>query len=219
MTPQEQAHDDTSELSAPARVLVAVAAAVVAGAVLFHLAMVSLYVAPSNALRNQYSETITGYVSPEFVQNWKLFAPEPLHVNTAVHARAQLRNADGTSEITGWINISAKDIDDTRFNLVPSHTRNQLRKGWRTFTNTHDAENRPLNLTGSLVASYLKRMALLRLSAELPADAIEQVQLKSATKRVPEPEWSERNTRTGTSYRVLPWWPVGSDDFPEGSRR
>jgi hypothetical protein len=220
MTEAPTAEEPTAEepdtvRSKPARVLVSVAAVLVAVAVVVHLAMMFLWVAPTNVLSRQYSSTVKGYVQPEFIQNWKLFAPEPLHTNVRVEARAELRDG-GTSE---WINVSAPDIDDTRYNVVPSHTRNQLRKGWRMFAQTHDNSNRAKNTTGWLLETYLKRTALMRLSEQLPADSIARVQLRSASTRVAEPTWSGRTTVPGTTYRVLPWWPVDAGDFPEGSRQ
>ncbi|MGH3519718.1 MAG: DUF5819 family protein [Haloechinothrix sp.] len=215
MKSEEATRGGVTGLSRPARGLVSAAAAVIAVVVAIHLGMVFLYVAPSNVLSRQYSTTINDYISPEFVQNWKLFAPEPLHVNVAVHARAEIRQPDGSVETTGWINVFADDIDHTRGNLVPSHTRNQLRKGWRAFINTHDENNRARNLTGWLVEEYLKRVVLLRLSTGLRADAVERVQLRSATTPVPEPAWSGRQSSAETTYRVLPWWSVNEHDFPE----
>lgn len=203
--------------SRAARIVVATAAAGMALAAAVHLGMVFLHVAPSNVLSRSYSEAIDGYIAPEFTQNWKLFAPEPLHADVFVHARADLRVAGGSSQVTGWVNVSAEDIEGTRYNLLPSHTRNQLRKGWRMFVQTHDAQNRAENLTGLLLETYLKRMALLRLRPSLPDGAVvDRVQLRAATTRVAEPAWSTRSSSSGTSYRVLPWLAVNPGDIPEG---
>lgn len=219
VTEAPTAEEPDTVRSRPARVVLAVATFAVAALVAVHLAMTFLYVAPTNVLSRQYTSTVQGYMAPEFVQNWKLFAPEPLHTNTRVEARAELRGPDGSVTTSEWIDVSAQDIDDTRYNLVPSHTRNQLRKGWRMFVQTHDESNRAKNTTGWLLETYLKRTALMRLSEKLPADAIARVQLRSASTRVAEPSWSGRTTVPGTMYRVLPWWPVDASDFPEGSRR
>ncbi|MGH3432869.1 MAG: DUF5819 family protein [Thermocrispum sp.] len=201
------------------RVLVAGAAVLVGLLAVVHLGMVLLHVAPDNVVSRQYDEALDGYIRPEFVQNWKLFAPEPLHTNARVEARARLRGQDGALSTTGWIDVSAAEIEMTRYNLVPSHARNQLRKGWRIYLQTHDGENRAYNTAGLLLESYLKRVALMRLSHELPAAAIERVQLRSASTPVKEPAWSVRAPRSGTSHRVLPWWDVAAGDFPEGSAR
>lgn len=212
--PQERA----GGLSHVGRAVVSAVAVAVAAAVAVHLAMVVLYVAPSNVLNRQYSGEIRGYVDPEFAQNWKLFAPEPLHVNSSIEARVALRVAGG-HRLTEWVDVTAADIEETRYNLVPSHTRNQLRKGWRSFLDTHDADNHATNLSGLLVERYLKRIALMRLSYRFAVDDVVRVQLRSRTKRVAEPAWSSRRSTGAVTYRVLPWWPVRSADFPEGSAR
>lgn len=201
-------------LSRPARAVVAGAAVMLALAAVLHLALTFLYVAPRNVLSRSYAEEIDAYIKPEFVQNWKLFAPEPLHVNVYLHARAQVRTSDGSSQVTPWVNITQPDIEATRGNPLPSHTRNQLRKGWRMYAQTHDSENRAENLTGLLLERYLARMAVRRL--DVPTGVVERVQLRAATTRVPEPEWSGRPTVPGTSYRVLPWWDIFPGDIPDG---
>lgn len=203
-----------SQPSRISRALVSVAAVLVGLLVVTHLGMVFLHVAPKNVLSREYDEQLDDYIRPEFTQNWKLFAPEPLHTNVHVEARARIGERS-----TEWIDVTAPDIEATRYNLVPSHARNQLRKGWRMYVQTHDGENRAVNTTGLILETYLKRAALMRLSHELSAGQIEQVQLRSASTRVTEPAWSTRTSRPGTSHRVLPWWNVAADDFPEGSRR
>lgn len=203
-----------SQPSRTSRALVSAAAVLVGLVVVLHLGMVFLHVAPKNVLSREYDTQLDDYIRPEFVQNWKLFAPEPLHTNVRVEARARI--GERTTE---WIDVTAPDIEATRYNLVPSHARNQLRKGWRMYVQTHDGENRAVNTTGWMLETYLKRAALMRLSHQLPAGEIEQVQLRSASTWVDEPAWSARTPRSGTSHRVLPWWNVAANDFPEGSRR
>lgn len=219
VTEAPTAEEPDTVRSRPARVVLAVATFAAAALVAVHLGMTFLYVAPTNVLSRQYESAVKGYMAPEFVQNWKLFAPEPLHTNTRVEARAELRRPDGSVTTSEWIDVSAQDIEDTRYSLVPSHTRNQLRKGWRMFVQTHDGENRATSTSGWLLETYLMRTALMRLSERLPADEIRRVQLRGASTRVVEPEWSGRTTVPGTTYRTLPWWAVDGDDFPEGSRR
>lgn len=214
----EQRTRGYAQLSLPSRVLISATAAVVALMVAVHLVTVLFYLAPSNVVSERYDTAIEGYVAPEFVQNWKLFAPEPLHVNVDVHARAQISTTDG-SRTTEWIDLTAAEIAATRGHLLPSHTRNQLRKGWRTFVNTHDDDNRPLNLTGQLIEQYLKRVVLMRLSHELDGAFIDRIQVRSETTQVPEPDWSTKEADDSPAYRELPWWPVSDEDFPAGSVR
>ena len=62
---------------------------------------------------------IDDYVYPEFEQNWKLFAPNPLQQNIAVQARAEIANDDGTAKTTGWFDLSAQDGEAIDHNLAP----------------------------------------------------------------------------------------------------
>lgn len=214
----EQRTRGYAQLSLTSRVLISATAGVVALMVAVHLVTVLFYLAPSNVVSERYDTAIDGYVTPEFVQNWKLFAPEPLHVNLDVHARAQISTADG-SRTTEWVDMTAAEIAGTRGHLLPSHTRNHLRKGWRMYVSTHDDDNQPSNLTGQLIEQYLKRVVLMRLSHELDGAFIERVQLRSETTQVPEPDWSTKEAGAGPVYRELPWWPVRNEDFPAGSAR
>lgn len=217
MEPESEPTGEDTGLSTRATALVAAAAGAVALAVAVHVAMVLLYVLPENVVSERYGSQVHGYMSPELVQNWALFAPEPLYVNRSLHARARVDTGAATVT-TDWSNLSAVDLAGTRGQLFPSHTRNQLRKGWDTFDETHDAEYRSTSIAGAVSKSFLKRVALMRLSHQIDG-TITYVQLRSAKTYVPEPSWSDRSTREGVYYEVLPWWQVGVHDFPEGSSR
>ncbi|MBB1245391.1 hypothetical protein GL263_17730 [Streptomyces durbertensis] len=196
--------------------LVGAVALLVAG-VLVHLGMVFLHVAPSNAISRQHGKLVDQWIYPEFEQNWKLFAPNPLQQNVAVHARVETRDGSGASESGPWVNLTAFDAEDIRGNLVPSHTaQNELRRAWDFFTNSHDAENRPTGTRGELAEAYLKRIAMLRLTERAGVDAREvvRVQLRSATTPVQPPPWTGERVDDTTRHRVLPWWPVTDADVP-----
>ncbi len=201
------------------KLLLVVAAAAVAVAVTAHLGAVFLHVAPSNTLSRQHDETLDDYIYPEFEQNWKLFAPNPLQQNVAVHARAEIRDEDGSLRRTGWVDLTAMDAESIRGNPFPSHTnQNELRRAWDFFTGSHDDDNLPNGSRGEMSESYLKRIVMLRLGPRLGADRVTKVQLRSARSTVEPPPWSKESVNTETRYRVLPWWPVVSADIPEAAR-
>ncbi|MTE19956.1 hypothetical protein F0L17_12675 [Streptomyces sp. TRM43335] len=200
-----------------ARIAVAAALGVVTVLVAAHLAMVFLHIAPSNTLSKRYGELVSEHINPEFEQNWKLFAPNPLQQNVAVHARAEVLRPDGTTERTGWVDLSGMDVENIRGNPFPSHTdQNELRRAWDFFTGSHDEENRPTGLRGELSEEYLKRIVMLRFGSELNGGEVRKIQVRSATTPVGTPPWSDENVGTETTYRVLPWWAVDSTDVPEG---
>ncbi|MGW7726068.1 DUF5819 family protein [Streptomyces canus] len=201
---------------------VALALAVVAVAVCVHIGMVFLHVAPQNTVTKQHGGAVDDWVYPEFEQNWKLFAPNPLQMNIAVQVRARIRSADGGSRTSGWYDLSAQDGRAIDGNPLPSHTQqNELRRSWDLFVATHDADNRPVGLRGTLSETYLRRIVVLRLErddATARGDVLVSVQVRSRTTNVPPPKWSEEKVSVQPVYRELPWWAVTADDT-EGSTR
>lgn len=220
------AHPDArigvAALSLRYQVGAALAVAVVAVAALVHLGMVFLHVAPSNTVTKQHGKAIDEWIYPEFEQNWKLFAPNPLQQNIEVQVRADVRSADGTTRTTGWYDLSAEDGAAIDGNLLPSHTeQNELRRAWDFLTATHDNANRPIGLRGTLAETYLRRIVVLRLGRDDAAGkggAVQRVQVRSRTTNVPPPDWSDEQVSTTPQYRLLPWWPVPADEAAGGVR-
>ncbi|WP_408907114.1 DUF5819 family protein [Streptomyces cavernicola] len=204
-------------LSPPYQVAAALVLAVVVLVSCVHLAMVFLHVAPANTVSKQHGAAVDDWVYPEFEQNWKLFAPNPLQQNIAVEARAQFRTADGGVRHTEWHGLSAQDGAAIDGNLLPSHTQqNQLRRAWDYYTSTHDTKDRPNGMRGELSAEYLRRIAVLRIGREEagePADGLLRVQLRSVTTNVQPPSWSGEKLDPKPVIRLLPWWNVTSQDL------
>lgn len=220
--PLPEPRTGVAALSARYQVGVALALAVVAIAVCVHLGMVFLHVTPSNTVTKQHNETIDDWIYPEFEQNWKLFAPNPLQQNIAVQVRAQIRTGDGGSQVTGWYDLSAQDGAAIDGNPLPSHTQqNELRRAWDFFTATHDGSNRPSGLRGALSETYMRRIVVMRLDRLDPAGpggAVERVQIRSRTTAVRPPEWSEERISLKPVFRELPWWSVPKNEAGGGAR-
>jgi hypothetical protein len=216
--PGEASRPALADLSLPYQIGAALAVAVVGVAAFFHLGMVFLHVAPSNTATKEHSRTIDDWIYPEFEQNWKLFAPNPLQQNVAVEVRADVRTADGGARTTGWYDLSALDGKAIDGNLLPSHTQqNELRRSWDFLLASHDAQNRPSGLRGVLAERYLRRIVVLRLDREDaagPGGTIDRVQVRSRSTNVRPPEWSQEQVPEKPTYRVLPWWPVPDDETP-----
>ncbi|MET9888741.1 DUF5819 family protein [Streptomyces sp. NPDC006465] len=207
-------------LSLRYQIAAALALAVVAVVSCVHLGMVFLHVAPSNTVTKQHGHAIDEWIYPEFEQNWKLFAPNPLQLDITVQVRALVRAADGTSRETGWYDLSGLDGLAIDGNPVPSHTQqNELRRAWDFYIGTHDGENRPTGLRGDLSERYLRRIAVLRLDRERAGGrgaVVERVQLRSQTTNVPPPEWSDEKVSDQPVVRELPWWAVPESDRAGG---
>lgn len=201
-------------LSFPYQVVAALALSLIGLLACTQVAMVFLHVAPSNTLTKQHGKTIDRWIYPEFEQNWKLFAPNPLQQNVAVHVRADVAGADGR-RTTRWMNLTHEDGKGIRGSFFPSHVnQNELRRGWDFYVNSHDSDNRPNGLRGDLSERYIRRIAMLRLSERDYGGTIERIQLRSATSSIAPPPWSNEKISTRPVYRVLPWWTVTPDDLP-----
>nr|WP_324614425.1 DUF5819 family protein [Streptomyces sp. MMG1121] len=200
----------------------ALALAVVGVAACVHLLMVFLSLAPANTVTKQHGKAVEEWVYPEFEQNWKLFAPNPLQQNIAVQVRAEVRTKDGGVRTTGWTDLSAEDGAAIDGNLAPSHTQqNELRRAWDFFTTTHGADNRPVGTRGSLSEQYLRRIVVMRLYRNDPPDklgVIQQVQVRSSTTNVQPPKWSPERVPDEPVYRLLPWWTVTAQEAAGGVR-
>jgi hypothetical protein len=170
----------------------------------------------------QHGKAVEEWVYPEFEQNWKLFAPNPLQQNIAVQVRAEVRTKDGGLRTTGWTDLSAEDGAAIDGNLAPSHTQqNELRRAWDFFVATHGTDNRPVGTRGSLSEQYLRRIVVMRLYRDEPADrlgVIQQVQVRSSTTNVQPPKWSPERVSDQPVYRQLPWWTVTADEAAGGVR-
>lgn len=196
-------------LSLPARIAVAVTVGVVAVGALLHLGMVFLHVAPSNTMSKQHASAVSDYVYPEFEQNWKLFAPDPAQQNVHVQARAEVRKPDGTSQTTGWVDMTAIDVANMRHNPLPSHSQqNELRRAWGYYTDTHNDQNQPNAGGTDLSSSYLENILLKKLGRTLNGGTVVRIQARAATTVVARPSWSGEAVDTSTQYRELPWWTV-----------
>ncbi|MFE9251964.1 DUF5819 family protein [Streptomyces sp. NPDC007088] len=207
-------------LALPYRVVGALALATAAVLALVHLGMVFLHVAPPNTVSKQHAKTIGAWIYPEFEQNWKLFAPNPLQQNVSVQARAEGRRPDGSSFRTGWYDLSARDGAAIEGNPVPSHTQqNELRRAWDFYASSHDVRERPNGLRGELSARYLLRLGVLRLERAGAGgrDAVvERVRLRARTTPVPLPKWGTDTSVVRPAVRELPWWDVSVADRPGG---
>ncbi|MEV8095737.1 DUF5819 family protein [Kitasatospora sp. NPDC085879] len=201
--------------STPALTVLCLSGAGMLGGTAILLGVLFLHNAPPNALSQEYRQQLDGIVYPEFEQNWKLFAPNPLQQNITVDARVQTIADDGEVHTQGWIGLTAQDAAAIRHNPAPSHVdQNMLRRAWDFYESTHPAEDGAApGQRGKLAEEYLKRIALQRIGRTAAGERVLQIQFRSAAKAVPPPAWSTEEPAESTPYKELPWWPVDEDDY------
>ena len=180
----------------------------------WHLALVFLSLAPPSGATEKYESRIDGHVRPEFGQDWKLVAPNPLQDNVAVDARVRTASGGGRDR-SPWIDLTAQDIARIRGNPAPSHAdQNLLRRGWDTYREAHDRRTgSPEGLRGKLSALYLKRIALQRIGREWHGDRVVALQIRNRITPLPAPRWQQQETTRRPEQRVLPWWRVEDRDY------
>ncbi|MFF8377937.1 DUF5819 family protein [Streptomyces sp. NPDC015661] len=206
---------DTGPRWSPAAAVALTATAVLlAGALVTHLAMIFLTLAPANALRATHGKAIDSYVQPEFAQDWKLFAPNPKQRNDAIGVRLRTGGTDRAVRTSDWINLTAQDVAEIQGNPAPSHVhQNMLRIAWDNSEAWLDAGNRPRGIRGKVAVDYLRRIALQRVGRDWQGERITGMQLAGRYTMVQPPSWSSEDAPDTTTYRMLPWWPVTDQDY------
>jgi hypothetical protein len=205
------------ELSGLQRMIVGAVAVLISLGMVWHIGATFFHISPQNVVRDEYGPAIQGYLYPEFRQGWNLFAPELPRSDTTVHARAQVRNDDGTTEMTEWVDVSAPDLDHLNHNPLPSRNRHQLRKAWSDVLRWQSEHGDVIGQHGADVRQMAKRIALPRLN--LPAGTRpEQIQFRTVTTVIPPPPWVPQAPAEPT-YREHPWWPLTPSDLAGGGDR
>jgi hypothetical protein len=88
------------------RLTLALLPALLGLALAFHFAMTLAYLTPLNPLKLRFYQPVTAYMQPFFVQNWHLFAPDPIRDTRVLTVACRLRQPDGTVAETGWADVS-----------------------------------------------------------------------------------------------------------------
>ncbi|MGW6916536.1 DUF5819 family protein [Kitasatospora sp. NPDC054939] len=203
--------------SRPARAVLGLSGVLLLAGTGLFLGTVFLHVAPANSLSREYREVVDGVVYPEFEQNWKLFAPNPLQQNVVLDARVRTVVDGGAERTHDWVGLTARDIAAIRGNPVPSHVdQNLLRRAWDFYDGTHNPQDDALTgPRGKLAEQYLKRIALQRFGRTADGERILEIRFRVTTTAVPPPDWSGESAPAGPRVRELPWWPVNDEDYRE----
>jgi hypothetical protein len=89
------------------RLTLALLPALLASALALHFALTLAYLTPLNPLKLAFHQSVSAYMQPFFVQNWHLFAPDPVRETHVLTVACRLRQPDGTLTETGWVDVSS----------------------------------------------------------------------------------------------------------------
>jgi len=209
---------------AAGRLVVAMTVGAVTVGALYHLAMVFLHVAPPNTLSNEHAAAVSDYIYPEFEQNWKLFAPDPLQQNIHVQARAEVRKPDGSTRSPAGRHDRHRHHRHAPHPIpaIPSRTSCAAPGASTRQPQRPGAGHRGRPQHDEQYVSPADTSGAVR--PKLNGGDVFGIQARSATTPVPQPSWIANPAPAATQYRVLPWWKVtaassagSSSDAPSDS--
>ncbi|WP_344660157.1 DUF5819 family protein [Catenulispora subtropica] len=192
------------------------AVALCVSAAVVHVALVFLYVAPANTVSRQYQSQIDAWIYPYFEQDWRLFAPDPQSTHQQISARTSTVAANGVTQTSDWIDLTAVDDAAVRHDVFPSHTaQNMLRRAWDAYETALGTDARLTSRRTLMLQEYLRNIAVQRAATRVhePFDAI---QLRVVTTPIEQPSVrpvSNRPAASAPGVRYLPWWQVTTDDL------
>jgi hypothetical protein len=185
------------------RVLLALVSAAIVAVTAAQLAVTFLESAPPNTLSRHYSAQLDWWAQPWFVQNWRLFAPDPQSANTTISARLRT----GAGVVGPWINLTAIDYAAVLHDPMPSHgNQNELRLAWGAYEGSTPGSARQVMLRQYLVNFVLQRIAG---PASGPYTGV-QLEVRTTPMTLPD-----SSLPVSPSVRTLPWWVL----LNEGSTR
>ena len=203
-----------SSLPRPLRTAVGLIAALFLAVSLAHVALVFLYVAPSNEVSQRYSKQINMWIYPLFEQNWRLFAPDPASVTQQISARTVGTSPDGTRQVSGWFDLTAVDDAAVRHNVFPSHTsQNMLRRAWDAYVESHGNDDQSHTERALMLQKYLRNIAVDRVTAARHS-TFADIQLRVITRPIAAPTTPGNPSPPApapSNTRYLPWWEVAPD--------
>jgi hypothetical protein len=88
------------------RLTLALLPALLGAALAFHFATTLAYLTPLNPWKLSFYQLVNSYMHPLFVQNWHLFAPDPVRDTRVLTVSCRLRQPDGSLIETPWVDVS-----------------------------------------------------------------------------------------------------------------
>ena len=112
------------------RIAVTIFPALLILVLVFHFLMTLAYLTPLNPVKLNVQHANLAYMQPLFIQNWQLFAPNPVHDTRVLMVSCRVRNTDSTITATEWSDISTPLREASYENrLVPTDRLERLQTG------------------------------------------------------------------------------------------
>ncbi|MET9799275.1 DUF5819 family protein [Streptomyces sp. NPDC006368] len=186
---------------------------VLAGAVVVHLGVVSLDIAPSNAAAG-HRDAVDAYLQRASGQDHRPFAADPARRKESLGVRLRTRGEDGAPVVSEWIDLTLQDAAATGGAPAGLAYRNTLRRAWDSFVDHHGHNGAPTgDPKGELSTAYLKRAVLQRIGREWRGRPVIALQVAVRFAAVPRPSWRTEDPPATTTHRMLPWWWVTDHDY------
>jgi hypothetical protein len=80
---------------------------VLAGFLLAHVGITLLYLLPPNPIKLRLAPLLARVMHPFFAQDWRLFAPEPISDTRRLWLSCRLRQSDGATLETAWVDVTS----------------------------------------------------------------------------------------------------------------
>src|SRR5690625_4024443 len=102
---------DTEAEAKPRTVVRNVATVVVALGLMAHMFLTFVYNVPSDRVRSALpTVAAAAYMEPQFVQDYKIFAPEPATADHRLWVRAWLEDGNGEPTTTEWLDVTEVEL-------------------------------------------------------------------------------------------------------------
>lgn len=200
-----------------------------------HFTLTILHVAPVNPLKVEQERVVNAWVEPLFVQNWQLFAPDPIAHDQGLLVRARLSGGAGPTE-TDFVDITTPHLQQRHHNLLPQRTNYTVSGVIHKYLDARESvvdslpadqrEAAPFSLgpteldqaSESDKGAYVAALGDLRDAAvhSLPPQQgdVQEVQMRLVTHEFPR--YSDRFNRGvgGILHATTEWQPVSGEPQP-----
>jgi hypothetical protein len=182
--------------------------------VAYHLLMVFLWNSPRNVVTDRLNRPVQAWMNPLFVQDWRLFAPDPWSNDVRVSAQALRIDDNGRAQKSRWVDLTTRDLAGIHGTAVPSRLYYETLRAANFYLDNHEVPSgkRTSGDYSTLSETSLYTMAARRLGERLDGARTVAVRVHLVATPIPAPAWlGPAEPRTPTDV-TLAWRITTSDD-------